>query len=136
MFDIIRQAALKVMTHYQADLHIDEREIAKFPDTPYLHYTRATGTYVIILQNTESLPAKDERIPHLFGTIDRDGVVRNIGSMADYCANPNHGPYLLVHYFNGNTVRKITVEKAQEIAREHTRKLETALRRERQAQYA
>lgn len=136
MFDIIRKAAEKVMTRHHNDLNIDEREIAKFPDTPFLHFTRATGTMIVILQSADSLPAKGERIPSLFGHITREQVIKNIETMSAYYTNPYREGCLLAHYFNGTTVRQITVEKAAEIGREHARRLEAALRRERQVQYA
>lgn len=129
-FEQIKAAALKVMTDYRSDLNIDEAIIAENKGVPFLHFVRDTGTVIVFLPPFEKLPQRGQYVPHLFGAINRDNIVHNIVSMAEHCANPHNGPYLLAHHFDGVKVRKITLEKAVEIAKQHAHKLREQIRKE------
>ncbi len=118
-----------VMTHYKGDLDLDEKDIQQHAGVPFLHFVRPTGTLIVFLWPIEKLPKPGERVPFLFGSADRDQVVKNIESMSKYYVNPNNGPCVLVHYFDGNKVRKITTEKAAEIGLTHVIRVRNQFRR-------
>lgn len=131
-FDEIKAAALKVMTGYQKDLEIDAAEIASYlPDEE--RYALAPGWEPLCRQQHHDLRPScpgEVQVRYLFGSIDRDGMVRAAVGMAQYYKNPFHGPCLLVHYFDGSKVRKITVDKAAQIGVEWAAKIQRQFDRE------
>ena len=80
----------------------------------------------------ELLPRKGERVPHLFSSATREHLSDEIRTMSAYYSNPINGPCELVHWFDGEKVRKITAEKAAEIGKNHSRKLNDAFWKESQ----
>lgn len=129
-FDTIKTAALKVMIGGQSDLYIDAQCIDENPGVPFLHFTRDTGTYLVFLPPFEKLPARGRYVTRLFGTINRDDVVDNIANMIGYCAIPQNNLSLLVHHCDGVNVRKITMKKSIEIAKQHVCKLREQIRKD------
>ncbi len=130
MFDQIRKLSEPLMKAYTGDLDIDEQCIRERPGTPFLHFTRATGTTIVFLYQYDKLPSKNEKIPHLFGHIDREAMVDNIISMSKYYTNECNAKCLLTQYFDGDKVRKINVIKAAQIGLEHGMRLREKFRRE------
>ncbi len=135
MFEVIRKVAEPVMTHYKSDLDLDEKDVEMQAGIPFLHFVRPTGTLIVFLWPIEKLPKPGARVPCLFGTADREQIVKNIESMSKYYNNSNNGPCAMVHYFDGQKVIKTTVEKAATIGLAHATKIRNEFRKEAQRGY-
>lgn len=107
---------------YHRDLLVsDRRRIIQHWGVPYLHWTRPTGTSLEHLHshNSEAFPAKGIRIPYLFGTADRDHVLRSVSLIAE--TEQRMGSSILVQHFDGHSLKVIDYKTAIEIAHKHVR---------------
>jgi hypothetical protein len=85
----LKPLVLQVLTHYKKDFFVhDRRMMRNFPRTNFLHFTRATGTQLILLHqfDSESFPAEGEKIPYLFGHADRHHILNQIPECVKYLA--------------------------------------------------
>lgn len=131
IIDELKAASLKVMVSYQADLDIDVKGIEKRQGVPFLHFTRATGTYIEFLIPYEMLPKRGELVQHLFSAVGRDQLVKDIGDMSKYyLESHNAGVCKLVQYFDGDKLRKTSLKKAAEIGAAHAAKLRREIGKE------
>jgi hypothetical protein len=122
--------ARAVMVDYFADLEIDRAQIGE-TSAPWIHYTRRTGSHLIALEPSDSAawPAPGQNVKILFGAGDRYKILRGNLDTAQYFADqhPDDRP-VLVQYWNGRTLRTVTVEEARDIVRKHHVSTETAWR--------
>lgn len=131
MFDTIRKNSLPIMTHYQGDLDIDQKYIEDNPGVEFLHWTRASGTLLVILWPADKFPVKEGKfIPYLFSFANRKHIIDEIITMSRYYTDPAHDNCKLVQYFDGKAVKKITAAQAAEIGRNHANKLWAHFERE------
>ncbi len=132
-FQKIRELSLKVMTGYTHDLDIDEEAIIDRLGMPFLHFTRATGTTIVFLRPYSDLPGPGQYEPYLFSTADRHHIVDGIESMSNYYRSKHqeqHGRCLMAHYFDGETIRKLSPDRAAEIGTAHCIRLRREIREE------
>lgn len=104
--------------HYHDDLLVhDQRTIEEHPAMPFLHWTRACGTYMVLMPPADSSiwPAKDVQVPFLFSTTDRIGLLDAVVSQARYSAG-NHAETLACHYCDGEDFRAISTQQALDMA--------------------
>lgn len=109
---------------YEDDLLVHDRNaILASPGVPYIHWTRDTGTWMTVLwpADSESYPPKGVSVPWLFGTAQRETILEQKVSLAEYRNNPLNTETLLCLYFNGKTLRKITTERAADIVADYER---------------
>lgn len=112
---------------YRDDLLVHDREcLIRAAGTPYLHWTRETGTSLAVLwpHDSEAFPAPGESVPYLFGKADRGKVLRDKQVEADYHASPVSLPTRLCLHFDGKALRKITTDRAVEIMRTYIRSVQ------------
>jgi len=96
--------------------------------TPFLHYSSQTGTQILMLISADQYPARDERVPYLFGTADRHHILEQIRSLSKYfVTNPYYATW--VHYFDGKQIKKTTVAKAVDIVEAYARNIRIAWRK-------
>lgn len=124
----LRKRCLHLIEHYRDDLLVHDRRIIRnHPGIPFLHWTRATGTCIEILSphNDERWPKKGERVKYLFGTADREHILNQCVSTAEYRANKMNTETRLVLYHDGKDVnlKEISLQRAVEIAKEHKRRV-------------
>jgi|SRR6187402_272193 len=132
-FEVIREASLKVMVTYQSDLEIDRAEIEKNEGVPFLHFTRASGTYMVMLLPYDRLPGKGLRVPYLFSDADRNHVINQIEKMSGYYHSRNEGRMgecLVTQYFDGVKVKKIGADRAAQIGIDHAASLRKKISKE------
>lgn len=114
--------------HYRDDLiKHDKAALETYPGTPFLHWTRDTGTCLVFLHaaDHESWPPRDKQVPYLFGHAGRVHIVEQTVEQAKYWAHPSlDGTVKACHYFDGTKLHEITVAKAVDIARDYVRKVE------------
>ena len=127
IYDQLEAACLPMMTGYQTDLTQHDREaIEENPCVPFLHWMRDTNTHIDFLKDASEYPKAGERVRYLFGHADRWHIVGEVQSMAEYFTRPCNEPgRYTVHHYDGVKLRKITVEKAVEIARAYRKRIES-----------
>ena len=110
-----------LITHYRDDLLVhDLNNLKKCLDgTPFLHFTRDTGTYMVMLIGADEYPAKGERVPYLFGSADREHCLNGVWDVVNHCTDGFYGQHVC-HYYDGRTLRKVTNVQARNIASEYT----------------
>lgn len=114
-------ACRPLITAYATDLDIDSRFLRENPGVPFLHFTRANGTHIIMLPAAESplFPPAGVLVDYLLGRADREHILKDSLSLADY-----EFPFLrAVHHFDGTALRLIDQPRAITIAKEHRSKV-------------
>jgi len=126
VYDQLVAICLPLLSHHHDDLLVHDREsIERDPSCPFLHYARDMGTTIIMMPDAGTYPRRNERIKYLFGTADRWQILRDVAGMAEYHTRPNNNPeQYTVHHWDGKQLRKITADKAVEIAKQYQRSIE------------
>ena len=119
IYEQLEAHCLPLIEAYHADLTKHDREaIENNPDVPFLHWTRRSGTWLIHLWPLEKLPKKGERVKYLFGTADREHIVREAATLARSFVNDRDG-ILCCYYFDGQKLWWLTVGEAYDRARQY-----------------
>jgi hypothetical protein len=123
----IAAAASPHIQAYHADLtEHDQAMLAANPTIPFLHWTRAHGTCLQFLFPAEhdSWPAEGVQIPYLFGHAGRVHISNQTIEIARYWVAQE--AIKLVQWFDGKTIKVITVERACQVAENYVRQLHIA----------
>lgn len=111
-------ACIPLIEHYKDELLvIDVKAIAEHPGMPFVHYARKWGTQLMMLapHDHPCWPARGVHEPYLFGTADREHMLKGLCDVAEY----RFEDFRQAHYFDGAILRPITLERAIAIVREH-----------------
>jgi hypothetical protein len=121
VYQELESLCLPLITHWREDLTKHDREgIKDNPGTPFLHWTRDTGTNICFLVPWDAYPKRGELVRYLFGEVDREHLLREFVVFAEYHAQGINDPkQYTVHYFNGKALKQITVQEAVKIAKEY-----------------
>ena len=119
----LESRALPLMEAYREDLtKHDRNQIERHPETPFLHFTRNHGTHLVHLHpaNLESyFPARDVRVPYLFGTADRTHILDQMVKTVEWCV-ACEGRRLILD-FNGRELAETSgpfaIQKIRDYAR-------------------
>lgn len=129
VYETLKEIVLPSMTAYQTDLITHDRaSIEQHPECHFLHWASERHTVIVFLPeaNDPEFPPAGVSIPHLFGTADREDLADQIVSMAEYHVNPCNGKPLFVHHWDGKRLKRIDVDTALRIARDHRAMLRNA----------
>jgi hypothetical protein len=107
-----------LMLDHQSDLDID-RQLVIAAQSPFIHWTRQSGTCVEPMIAPDQYPKRGERVPYLFGTADREHILNQRIGTATYWTNKNNLPVEACHYFDGKTLKRITLETAVALMRDY-----------------
>ena len=121
-----------VLKAYRDDLEkCDRQQIKKYPDLPFLHWTRESGTHLQLMPpaNHPDWPKRGEYVPFLFGMANREHILNSVVTMAQMFVKPCYANAKLVLHFDGWTFLGITAEEALEIAREYRDRISAAWRK-------
>lgn len=115
---------------FLSDLQVDKKLIRQNEGVPFLHWCRDGGTSIELLKKANAYPAPGERIPFLFGTKNREGLVAVPMDVAEYYRQYESREQVDVtaHYFDGRHLRQIDTRKALDIARDYRRRIESEWR--------
>jgi len=121
--ELLRAAALPLMTDYQTDLAIDARMIDASPDAWFVHATRQRGThlYMMLPPDSPKWPAAGDTVPYLFGHCSRQQI---LDSETDCILKMTECPdasYYTWHLWNGDTLTKMTARNINAIVRRYAR---------------
>jgi len=130
IFEELQAACLPLVEAYRDDLvKHDKESIGNRPGVPFIHVTRASGTHICFMPSAADYPAPGVYVPYLFGTANRDHVLEQVVTFADYWLRPCAEPVKLVHYFDGRRLRKVSLKDAQELLRDYGRRVRDTWRR-------
>lgn len=128
VFEQLKSACLPLMQAFENDLLTHDRNwIDRYPGIPFVHWTRPTGTWLSEMwpSNHPVFPPKGQKVPYLFGTADREHILKGQVSVADYCLHykEREGTAMACHYFDGKTLRMIDLKKAKDILESYARQV-------------
>jgi hypothetical protein len=123
VFEQLLRRISPIVKHYRTDLEVDERLIGAHPGEQFLHWARECGTTLQFLfgADHESYPGKGVEVPYLFGTADRDHILRQSSSIA--ICEQRAGSSRIVHHYDGRQLRQISIQDAIDIAHVHVRRV-------------
>ncbi len=139
VYDQVYEIQSPHVENYRSDLEKIDKEFIEAPENngiPFIHYSRKNGTHLYFLLPIERLPKKGEIVPYLFEQADRDHIMREVLTMAQYHASPAHREDIKqVIFFDGlhdgaGDARKITVDYAVKIAQAYISKMKYAFKHE------
>jgi len=111
-------STLPLMTSYKKDLLFHDMNFLKEnPGVKFIHFTRETGTAIEGLWPAEKYPAAGKSVAYLFGTATREHILSQLLAVVEYFTK-NECEKIL--YYNGKTLRSITIQRAFDIVREYT----------------
>lgn len=109
-----------VVKHYRDDLiKHDKAWLEENPGVPFLHFAGECGTDLIDHIPADKYPARGVRVPYLFGSADREHILRGITSIVESIEKSGSRP--VVHYFNGRELIPIDFELAKRVAQNYRR---------------
>ncbi len=115
IYESIEKLALPLIIAYREDLTKHDRAaIDKHRGVPFLHFTGDTGTHLVFLWRPGDYPGPGEYVPYLFGVADREHILSEIPKLVRCMKRVNRQALIL--HFDGKEVKRITQEKAEEIA--------------------
>lgn len=117
----LEKAVSPLLLHYRTDLTThDKAGIANHPGVPFLHWACDSNTHIVFLIPASEYPAKGERIKYLFGTADRQHLLNEVSSMAEYHMRPTNNPErYTIHYFDGRSLRQVCASFALGVANDY-----------------
>jgi hypothetical protein len=124
-------ATEKVIKSYRDDLFIHDFNALEADDTrnrqvsPFFHVAYESGTILDIMYPIHDYPYGDKTIPYLFGTCNKFQLLEQVGYSLR--SGQSCHDFALVHYFDGETLRKIDIEEGQAILVEYKAKMHKAL---------
>jgi len=125
-YNDLEAAVLPLLEAYEVDLtKHDRKAIEDNAGVPFLHWTRQHGTHIVFMPPSEGYPKEGERIPYLFGTADRWHIIKDVTVLPEHFLKPRNTPAIAVYHFDGQQLRKITVEKAKDIAYAYRYRIQT-----------
>lgn len=134
IYDELKRLTWPLIEAFEDDLLKHDRQMIEQhePGTPFLHYTRATGTHLFMLIPADEYPRKGEYVPFLFGHADREHLVQSVVDVArGFVRRLETGdtPQKLVLHFDGRKFRQVNERKAHEIARDYAGSVRAAWER-------
>ena len=122
------EISLPYISHYKDDLlKHDKTQLEMYPERPFLHFTGDTGTHMMTLWFLRDYPKGYDRVPYLFGTADKEHMLRELTSTVNCLERCNRTDLIL--YFDGIKLHVIDYEKSKSIVAEYTRKMKVSLRK-------
>ncbi len=124
-FEALLARVNPIVKHYRTDLDHDKATIEANPGVPFLHFTRPTGTDLVLLLPADdpSFPPEGQLVPYLFGEVGRRELSEIPLRSAEYWARPGR-ECVAWHWFDGQLVQEITPDGAVQIAEQYRRRIQ------------
>lgn len=112
-------ATTDTIKDFRNDLEkIDAEAIDRYPGRPFIHFARESGTDLITLLAQEDYPAIGETVPYLFGRVDRLALCRKHLEYVKAVRKTYGGETgARWHHWDGDRLRAIDADKAEELVR-------------------
>lgn len=131
IYQELEKKCLPSMTDYQTDLtRVDREFLETNGETPFIHLTRAWGTHIVTLRPFEAYPAAGERVPFLFGQVNRDELCQETIGTIEHFEKPYALDILKVLYFDGKRLINIDMKKARSLIMDYQRKTREQFKRD------
>lgn len=124
IYEALDKSVRPTLMRYHTDLGYDKEAIEEHPGVPFLHWAGDSSTHIIMLVPESEYPKEGVEVEYLFGVADRHHILNGVQVMAKYFTNPCGGKTLHCHHYDGRKLRRITIEKAVEIAQDYCRQIE------------
>lgn len=125
IFEQLVEQCERHLEAYRDDLMVhDRKNLEKNPGVPFLHWTRPTGTTLALMVGPEDYPAKGEQVPYLFGTADREHILKSVRVVA--YASFQDSRHLLALHFDGEKLRPVSAKTVGRIIDEYESKVRAA----------
>lgn len=126
IYDELKRLSLPHIEAWHNDLLVhDKRMIEEHAaGTPFLHYTRATGTHLFMLIPPDEYPGKGEFVPFLFGTANREHILREtVNAIRSFVRRLDigDGPQRLILHYDGVKLRSVDERQAVKIVEDYSR---------------
>ena len=114
-------ASEKHVKSFRTDFDIDKKIIAKNPQQKFIHIAREHGTSLINFFKGEEYPGPGEKVKYLFSVMaNRKQLLNSNRKTLEYYLYNNP---LKIHYFNGETLKAVSKDKALQIYGKYYRSL-------------
>jgi hypothetical protein len=131
VYATVKAFSLPHIKAFHNDLLVhDKKLIADNPGVPFLHWTRDSGTDILFLPELDAYPARGVRVPYLFGTADRNHLVKSAKVICEYRTRQYATPQNVVLHYTGKTIKVIGVQRAAEIGRDYYNRLMSEIDRQ------
>ena len=129
IYEQLEAECLPLIERHHNDLTVIDRQcIEANPGVPFLHWTRSCGTTIVFLPShtdTDAYPPYGVRVKYLFGTADREHILKEKVGMAEYHTRPANSPEgYSCRYYDGTRMRCLSVQKAVEVAKAYAKPIE------------
>jgi len=118
LFNQLEELVLPLIEAYHNDLLVhDKNDIDG--ETLFLHFTGSTGAHIVFLPaaNSDEYPPFGESVRYLFGYAGRYHILKQKVVMVNALRNCNRSD--LIMYFNGKSLLKIDMDRAEKIVSEY-----------------
>ena len=113
IFEQLFKATEKKVKNYRSDFEYDKKNIEENPDAKFIHIARENGTHLTRFFKSEIYPKQGERVKYLFSaTANRKELLKSNLEIFEHYLKQDP---LKLHFFNGEKLIKINVEKAKSI---------------------
>lgn len=124
IFNQLFKKSTKQVEHYRTDFEHDKKSIEENPGAKFIHIARSTGTSLVIFrEDLSELPKKGEMVPYMFGTANRDRILKNSVYEIEYYSKEGNEDKYLIHYYNGKKWIKIDFKKAIQLKNDYLNKV-------------
>lgn len=131
IYDMLERECLPLMDSYTEDLTVhDKGWIEANSGVPFLHYTRHSGTNIVTLPLPDDgeFPKEGVVVPFFFGSADREHILDSKLAVVEWSGDPIN-PKHVCHYYNGKTLRRISIPEGEEVIREYMAMVRSEWRR-------
>lgn len=125
IYNLIFPVADAVVQHWKTDIEIDRQEIERTGgNLSFLYFLRECGTHLYVMPPAfhPDYPGAGERTKYLFGTSNREELLRSRTGAVEWCIDAMH-EVKEVYYFDAKRgkLKKITKDKARKIWQDYCR---------------
>lgn len=92
----------------------DKKALFEHAGTSFLHFTRETGTHIVLFHSADKYPKKNETVKYLFSYADRYHILNQVYETVKYLTSKEKHDLIL--YYNGRTLKQIDKQRALDLA--------------------
>ena len=122
VWDQLHAKCHPLMTDYFSDLDCDKETIVA-GQVSFIHWTRKTGTYMVLLKAPDMYPPAGVSVKYLFSNANREHILNQVRETAQYWMRPSNPKTEAVHYFDGKTLKRITLQQSDDLLKDYAKQV-------------